>query len=186
MQQWIRFTLVVLLFWSAWLALPVSGIDTAAVVKLAAEATVEKYPDADSVLLFDDQKAVYQADGTAVETDDYYQKVLTEAGRRDLREITLHFNSTYGNMEIPLLEVIKPDGSVIKVDVAANSRVAVEPGQMGSNIYDPANKILTVTLPELAIGDIVHIVTRDTLRKARIPGVWSGPSARGDCAQGSG
>ena len=174
MQQWMRFTLVVLLFWSAWLALPVSGIDTAAVVKLAAEATVEKYPDADSVLLFDDQKAVYQADGTAVETDDYYQKVLTEAGRRDLREITLHFNSTYGNMEIPLLEVIKPDGSVIKVDVAANSRVAVEPGQMGSNIYDPANKILTVTLPELAIGDIVHIVTRDTLRKARIPGVWSG------------
>ncbi len=174
MPQLMRSAIAVLLLLAVWAAFPVSGLDAAALAKAAAEATVEKYPDADSVLLFDDQKAVYQPDGTAVETDDFYQKVLTEAGRRELREITLHFNSTYETMEVPLLEVIKPDGSTVRIDVAANSRVAVEPGQMGSNIYDPANKILSIALPELEIGDIVHIVTRETLKKARIPGVWSG------------
>ena len=42
----------------------------------SAPVTAEKYPNADSVLLFDFQSSVYQADGTAVETDDFYQKVL--------------------------------------------------------------------------------------------------------------
>lgn len=76
----------------------------------SAPVTAEKYPNADSVLLFDFQSSVYQADGTAVETDDFYQKVLTETGRRDMRELTFRFNTTYEALEVPVLEVIKPDG----------------------------------------------------------------------------
>ena len=139
----------------------------------SAPVTAEKYPNADSVLLFDFQSSVYQADGTAVETDDFYQKVLTETGRRDMRELTFRFNTTYEALEVPVLEVIKPDGKVVKIDVRANGRVAVEPSQMGANIYDPANKLLAVTVPELEIGDIIHVVSKETVRKPRIPGVWS-------------
>jgi len=139
----------------------------------SAEAVTEKYPNADSVLLYDFEHVVYQADGTAVETDDFYQKVLTDAGRRQLREFSFHFNTNYEELEVPVLEVIKPDGKVIKIDVAANGRVAVEPSQMGSNIYDPANKLLAVAAPDLEIGDIVHVVSKETVKKPRIPGVWS-------------
>ena len=139
----------------------------------SAPVTAEKYPNADSVLLFDFQSSVYQADGTAVETDDFYQKVLTETGRRDMRELTFRFNTTYEALEVPVLEVIKPDGKVVKIDVRANGRIAVEPSQMGANIYDPANKLLAVTVPELEIGDIIHVVSKETVRKPRIPGVWS-------------
>ena len=63
-------------------------------------------------------------------------------------------------MEIPLVEVIRPDGTVRKIDVAANSREAVSTGSMGANIYDPAGKILTVNIPDLAVGDIVHYIIR--------------------------
>ncbi|MBS1372254.1 MAG: DUF3857 domain-containing protein [Lentisphaeria bacterium] len=140
----------------------------------SAFATPEKFPNADSVLLYDWQSAVYQADGTGTETDDFYQKILNETGRRNMRELTFRFNTTYEKLEIPLLEVIRPDGKVVKIDVNANGRVTVEPSQMGANIYDPANKILAVTIPELEIGDIVHIVSKETILKPRIPGVWSG------------
>lgn len=44
---------------------------------------------------------------------------------------------------------------------------------MGANIYDPANKLLAVTVPELEIGDIIHVVSKETVRNLRIPGVWS-------------
>ena len=138
----------------------------------SAEAVATKYPNADNVLLYDFQSVVYQADGTGVETDDFYQKVLTDAGRRQLRELSFRFNTTYEELEIPLLEVIKPDGKVVKIDVAANGRAAVEPSQMGSNIYDPANKLLAVAVPDLEIGDIIHVVSRETTKKPRIPGVW--------------
>ena len=139
----------------------------------SALATTERFPNAETVLLYDWQSAVYQADGTGVETDDFYQKILTETGRRNLRELSFQFNSTYEKLEVPLLEVIKPDGKVVKIDVETNGKVAVEPSQMGANIYDPANKILAVAIPELEIGDIVHIVSKETILKPRIPGVWS-------------
>ena len=44
----------------------------------SALATTERFPNAETVLLYDWQSAVYQADGTGVETDDFYQKILTE------------------------------------------------------------------------------------------------------------
>ncbi|WP_294505453.1 DUF3857 domain-containing protein [uncultured Victivallis sp.] len=139
----------------------------------SALATSERFPNAETVLLYDWQSAVYQPDGTGVETDDFYQKILTETGRRNLRELSFQFNTSYEKLELPLLEVIKPDGKIVKIDVETNGKVAVEPSQMGANIYDPANKIFAVTIPELEIGDIVHIVSKETILKPRIPGVWS-------------
>ncbi len=139
----------------------------------SAEAVAEKYPNADSVLLYNFQSVTYQVDGTAVEIDDFYQKALTDAGRNELRELAFRFNTTYEELEVPVLEIIKPDGSVVKIDVAANGRAAVEPSQMGANIYDPANKILTVAVPGLEVGDIVHVVSKELVKKPRIPGVWS-------------
>ncbi len=144
-----------------------------ALLERAAAVTAEKFPDADSVLIDDVQKVVYQADGRAVETDDFYQKVLTETGRRELRELSFRYNATYGKFTPPAVEVIRPDGTVVPVDVAVNGREAVESSQMGANIYDPANKIYTVTVPELAVGDVLHVVSREELIKPRVPQSWS-------------
>ncbi|MBO7654354.1 MAG: DUF3857 domain-containing protein, partial [Kiritimatiellae bacterium] len=70
------------------------------------------------------------------------------------------------------VELIKPDGRVVPIDHAAHSRVMIDTSQMGSNIYDPDMKILTLSIPGIEIGDICHTVTVRRELKKRMPGAW--------------
>lgn len=142
------------------------------VVEAAKGATAERFPDADSVLVDDIVFTEYAADGTDATWDDEYTKILTEKGRRDASTLTLGFNAFYGAVRILVAEIIKPDGRVIPVDIAANSRVMIDSGQMGSNIYDPNDKQLSLSVPGLEIGDLRHVlVCRETIR-TRMPNTW--------------
>ena len=141
------------------------------VTQAGAAATEKKYPDSDTVLLYNKEKIRYDEKGLSNSTDEYYQKALTEKGRRQLRSFTFHFNSTYETLIIEKAEIIRA-GKRIKINPAANSKISIEPGQMGSNIYDPANKILTLAIPDLQVGDIVGLRVRSVVKKARIPGFW--------------
>lgn len=167
MKLLLRFFLILFLLNS----FSLTAVDPDSIVRKAETVTQARYPDADYVLLYDFQSATYQEDGTGTETDDFYSKILTEKGRRELRTMRLGFNPVYGSVEVPTLEIIR-NGKIIPVDVAANSRIAVDAGQMGANIYDPNHKELTVAVPDLLIGDILHAVTRSTITKPRIPDVW--------------
>ncbi|MGE4563919.1 MAG: DUF3857 domain-containing protein [Victivallaceae bacterium] len=166
-----RFFLLLLLILTASLS-AAPEFPLPALLERAARATVEVYPDADSVLLYDLQQAVYQTDGSGKTRDDYFQKVLTEKARRELRSLPLGFDAFYEKLEVVKLEVIRPDGKVIPVDVAQNAKVAVDSSQMEENIYDPNQKVLTVSIPDLEVGDVIHIVVENTIVRPRIPGVW--------------
>src|SRR5665213_3539355 len=67
------------------------------------------------------------------------------------------------------LEVIKPDGNVVTVDVAANSKESIDDSQMAENIYDPNMRVLQVNIPQLEIGDMVHTVSRQTVARSIMP-----------------
>ncbi len=112
-------------------------MDRAATLAAAAEVTKAKYPDADDVLVDDFIFVRYEADGTSVTFDETWTKVLTEKGRRDNERMSLDFDEAFSKVAFDLLEVIKPDGTAVPVDVAAQSRVTTESGQMSENIYDP-------------------------------------------------
>ncbi|MCL2105181.1 MAG: DUF3857 domain-containing protein, partial [Kiritimatiellaeota bacterium] len=146
------------------------------VVTAAREVTPARFPDADRVLVDDRVWVRYEKDGTAVTWDDEYVKILTEKGRREGAQITLHFNAHYGTALVSRAEIIKPDGRTVPVDVDAYAKVATESGQMSSNIYDPQNKILTCALPGLEVGDVCHTVTCHIQTKARVPDTWSSRS----------
>ena len=135
--------------------------------------TAARYPDAASVLLHDVESITYQPDGTSVETDDFYQKILSEKGRRELQVLQLRYCTSYGTAQFLRAEVLRPGTPVRLVDIQRYTALAVDPDQMGSNIYDPSWKVLKLTIPDLQVGDTIHIVTRRTTTKARIPGVWS-------------
>ncbi len=139
------------------------------VMKIAAETTTEKYPDADSVLLDDYSVEQYNPDGTGVSFNEWYEKILTEKGRRKSRTASLWMNTSYGTVNVEFANLIKPDGRIVPVDIESNSRVMIEPGQMGSNIYDPNNKILTVAFPGMEVGDVLHIGVERTTTKSRVP-----------------
>jgi transglutaminase-like putative cysteine protease len=148
-------------------------LDKSSVLKKAAEATVKKFPDADSVLVGDYEKKIYQPDGTSESWDEVYEKVLTEKGKRDNRILTLYFTIPYSKVDMPLLELIKPNGTVQKIDVKKNSREMVNPSQMNQNIYNPNSKLLKITIPGLEIGDVIHSVSHRQTVKARVPKTWS-------------
>ena len=152
----------------------VQAAETVSAAKiLEAEKRADKkvFPDSHTVLLYNLENIRYEENGLSVSTDEYYQKVLTEKGRKELRSFTFHFNSTYENIEIEKTVIFRK-GKQIVIDPRANSKVSIEPGQMGSNIYDPANKIMTLAVPGLEIGDVVGLKVKRVVKKARIPGFW--------------
>ncbi|MFA6101775.1 MAG: DUF3857 domain-containing protein [Victivallaceae bacterium] len=148
-------------------------IDRTQAVAAAAKVSVRDYPDADVVLIHDYEKAWYKPDGTGYTVEEVYEKVLTEKGKRESRTLDLYFHKHYNTIEVLLLELIKPDGRTVVIDIPANSKSMVDSSQMGSNIYDPNSQILKVTIPDLQIGDIVHVMTKDTIINTRIKDTWS-------------
>ena len=85
----------------------------------ADDITVEKYPDADVVLVDERVETVYQADGTYVTTEEDWKKALTERGRRSLSSLSIDYSLRYGKGEILLVEIIDAEGKARAVDFAS-------------------------------------------------------------------
>ncbi len=142
-------------------------------VKQADVATTEKYPDSDDVLLDDFIQTEYQIDGTSETWNDTAIKILTEKGKRDNRSLMLSFNISYGTSAFTKVQVIKPDGAVNEIDIAAQSKVMVDPGQMNANIYNPNSKVLRLSVPGLEIGDTLRYIAHSVKTKTVVPDTWS-------------
>ena len=148
-------------------------LDAKQVLAAAGEITTAKYPDCDETTVDKKLVRVYRADGTGEAQDETFTKVLTEKGKRNNRDLSLFYMLPYFDVTVVKLEVIKPTGEVLAVDVAANSKDMIDDSQMGMNIYDPNSKILKVNIPSVEPGDMVHSVVRTTTHRAIIPGEFS-------------
>jgi transglutaminase-like putative cysteine protease len=147
--------------------------DAPKVLAAAADITVAKYPDCDDATVEQKMMRVYRSDGTGECQDETYTKVLTEKGRRNNRTLSLGFMLPYSTVQVVRLELIKPDLKVVPVDIAANSKEAIDSSQMQMNISDPNMKILQVNIPGVEIGDLIHSVTRETIERSHIPGQYA-------------
>ncbi|HEX4121758.1 MAG TPA: DUF3857 domain-containing protein [Verrucomicrobiae bacterium] len=150
-----------------------SLVDASKARAAAAEITAASYPNCDDVTVEKKMMRVYRSDGTAECQDETYTKVLTEKGRRNNRTLTLSFMLPYSTVSAPSLELIKADGRVVTVDVAANSKETIDDSQMSANIYDPNEKIFQLNIPGLEVGDLIHSVTRQTIERSFVPGQYS-------------
>ncbi len=148
-------------------------LDFHALTNVAAGVTRAAYPDADSVVVDDLTCVTYETNGASRTWGETCVKILTEKGKRENRTVTLGYNVAYGTAVVDHIEVIKPDGTVITVNVAAQSREMVDDSQMGMNIYDPNNKRLSVGVPGLEIGDVLVYSLRRAEHKPRMPNTWS-------------
>ena len=148
-------------------------LDPKPVLAAAADITLDKYPDCDEAGVEKKMIRVYRADGTAECQDEDFTKVLTEKGKRGNRTLSLSFMLPYSTVQVVLLEVIKPGGEVVAVDVPANSKESIDDSQMQMNIYDPNERVLRVNIPGLAMGDVVHSLTRQTIERAIVPNEYS-------------
>ncbi|MBP5672086.1 MAG: DUF3857 domain-containing protein [Victivallales bacterium] len=173
-----KISFISLLFFFAFITVPYAedipvSLDIKALLETVKDITREKYPDADDVLVDDYLHTTYQENGKSVTFDDQAFKILTEPGKNSNRTITLHFNESYGKAEVLLAEIYKPDGRVVKVDIEKQTKVMVDRSQMSSNIYDPNQKVITTTIPDLEVGDTLRFVTRHETIKPRVPNTFS-------------
>ena len=150
-----------------------SLVESGKVLAAAANITVAKYPNCDDATVEKKMMRVYRADGTGESQDELYTKVLTEKGRRNNRTIGLSFMLPYSTVKVVQLEVVKPDGTIVPVDVAANSKESIDESQMQMNIYDPNERVLQVNIPGVEIGDLIHSVTRETIERSFIAGQYA-------------
>lgn len=147
-------------------------LDREQVLDSAVQLTREAYPNADLVQVDEFALCSYRRNGTGVTWSDNYTKVLTEKGRRQKQSFSSYFLLPYTKVTVKLLEIIKPDGSVVPIDIEKQSKVMINPYQMHANIYNPNSKILRVGVPGVQIGDIVHVVTYRQTMKRYMPNTW--------------
>ena len=153
-------------------ALPAEDAVDPAILARGKSADKKKYPDADNVLLYEKEHYVYDLSGTWRTFCESYAKILTEKGREELRTLSFYFNTNYTRTRVKQITVISPDGRKTHVDPVRNGRVVIDSSQMGSNIYDPACRYLTVPLPKLEVGDILYYRFENEHFKCKIPGFW--------------
>jgi transglutaminase-like putative cysteine protease len=151
-------------------------LDRAAALVAAKGVTCERYPDAKDVAVAEMDRIRYAADGTYVQWFEQYVKVLTEEGRREHLVVTSSFTIPYQrgpeDCRIALLEIVKPDGRVEAVDVAAQSRIAIDASSMSQNIYNPNDKHVQVNVAGLEVGDVLHAVFFDRIVQPRMKDMW--------------
>lgn len=126
----------------------------------AGDVTAERFPDADNVLVYGFEDVVYKPDGSYAATSEEKVKILTEKGRRDNSDIELVYSERYGKAEVLYAAIISEDGTMREIDVAANTKIAVDNSSESENIYDPKRKKLVCAVPGLKIGDTLHYKTR--------------------------
>ncbi|HZQ47071.1 MAG TPA: DUF3857 domain-containing protein, partial [Verrucomicrobiae bacterium] len=147
--------------------------DTKKVLAEAAEITLVKYPDCDDATVEQKMVRVYRPDGTGECQDETFTKVLTEKGKRGNRSLSLGYMLPYSTVDVVALEVIRPSGEAVPVDIKANSKEAIDDSQMSMNICDPNVRTLRVNIPRLEVGDVVHSITRETIERAHVPGQYA-------------
>ncbi|MCP4179075.1 MAG: DUF3857 domain-containing protein [bacterium] len=150
-----------------------SGIlDNKKILSKSKSVNTIKYPNSNEVLIDEYTVCKYNPDGTAITWNDSALKILTEKGRKENRTVTFSFTLPYSTIKVKRLEILKPDGTVSKIDINQQSRIMIDNSQMYSNIYNPNDKLLKVSIPNLQLGDIVRFVTERKSTKTVIPNAW--------------
>jgi len=137
------------------------------------DVTVEKYPDADSVLVDNLESVEYNPDGTYTSTSTSTTKILTEKGRREESVISVGYSARYGKAEILDVRVTGADGVERKVDVSSTMKETTDNSSVSSNIYDPMQRKITCAVPGLKVGDVIRYTTRRTVSKSRVKDLFA-------------
>lgn len=135
--------------------------------------TLERFPDADVVVVDSFDDIVYNPDGTYVRSNIQTLKILTEKGRRDETEITMSYSARYGKAAITSVTVTSPDGTKREVDVASVTKETTDNSSASENIYDPMHRKLVCVVPGVKVGDLLTYSTRSEVFASRIKDQWA-------------
>jgi transglutaminase-like putative cysteine protease len=152
-------------------------VDRDAALAAAKGATLANYPDAEEVLVAGALRVRYNPDGTYAQWHEEFVKILTQQSRDRYRTLSSFFTIPYQrgpeDCAITLAELVKTNGTIVSLDVKAQSRVMVNPDSMDQNIYNPNEKIVKLNVPGLEVGDVLHFVMLDRVVQPRMRDSWA-------------
>ncbi|MBE6366389.1 MAG: DUF3857 domain-containing protein [Lentisphaerae bacterium] len=131
---------------------------------------LKKYPNANILNLDSIERISFNSDATYTSNCEEWILLINEKGRKDYQTYHLFFNEFYNKVPEFSCEIIKPDGRVVKPKLQKN--ITSDQDQMKSNIYDPSNKYLNVGIPDLEVGDILHITSCNKYIRPRMKDIW--------------
>lgn len=167
------FSIIVFIFVFSSAAFAQEYINKKDAVEAAKNINKASYANADTVIIDDCTKVIYQPNGIYEKYNECYEKILTEKAKRDKSSLSFDYNLSYSEIVVSFVEIIKPDGSIVNIDVAKNSKEMTDNAHMAANIYDPNDKVLKVSVPGLEIGDTLHYGFLMKNTKARVRDAWS-------------
>jgi hypothetical protein len=115
---------------------------------------IEKYPDAQSVILLDDIKYIVNADGSSSQSEHEIIKILAPNGIEKYAKVLRSYIKPDQTISIEIARIIKPDGKIIKLeqgkDILQEAKLA-----QGSPIY---NNFIIVSLDfsKAEVNDIIE------------------------------
>lgn len=119
-----------------------------------------QYPGAHALIVFDSTKIHVNRDGTGESREHLFIKILTSHGRMKYGEVSFGYITLYDTVKVLKAQVIKADGSVIKVTKEAISDIEM-PAWEGAKFLIPNLRMLKITFPGVEEGGAVeYLISR--------------------------
>jgi hypothetical protein len=143
-------------------------IETDEAIKLLQKSGLQEFPAADQISVENQQ---VELDENCLGTVEYeiFSKILTDKAKQD-NKVSFWYDSNYTDLEVNIIEIIKPDGKIITLKPEKILQKNLNPYSKTMNIYSETSWVLTGELPDLNIGDIIHTKQTRKLLKARMEG----------------
>jgi hypothetical protein len=125
--------------------------------ELARAGGLKEHPDANALVVFEDDRTVFEESGEFTATEHSLVKILTDKGKQMFATRKLPYHRRYSTVKVVLARVIKPDGRTIPVPPESMKDGTLEESQ-AMNILDENFRRLSVTFPGFEVGDAVEIV----------------------------
>jgi hypothetical protein len=160
-----KFKLLILFLWSS-IVIYAQKTDYKTAVNSLKEITAKDYPES-STISIENEEVVIDKQCLGTRVSESYTKILNEQGKQESSQLYFGYDSNYDTVEVVLVEVIKSDGTVEKVDTKKILKKVSQSAFGGfSNIYTETGWILTGNIPNLQVGDIIHEISKDITHKA--------------------
>jgi hypothetical protein len=131
------------------------------------EITSARYPDADTVVLNDEETVTYNGDGTSRTRYFSRTKILTESGRKIESVQRFGFSARYGKAAFKEVVIEKADGTKVMLDISRLARETTDNSSMSDNIVDPLDRKIIMNVPGLEVGDVLSVLIESETSKSR-------------------
>jgi len=132
---------------------------------------LQEHPDANALIIFEDQKVVFEESGEFTSVEHSLVKVLTDKGKQMFATRKIPYHRRYSTVKVLLARLIKKDGRVIPVTEEFMKDGTMEETQQ-MNILEENFRRLSVTFPGLEVGDSLEMLV-ETNSKPLIQGHYN-------------